>query len=303
MIIGFVLLIKGADFFVEGSSDVAKLLKVPSVVIGLTIVALGTSAPEAAVSISAGIEGSNDIALGNVLGSNIFNVLVVVGVCATINAFDVDNVIFRRDLPICIGATALLVLFLLDGAIVLWEALTLLALLVCYITLTVVYALKHRTKDEQEAKPPRKPAICVLFILGGAAAIVFGGDVVVKSASTIAKNLGMTERLVGLTIVALGTSLPELVTSITAARKGDSGLAIGNVVGSNLFNILFILGMSASLHPISAAAGSMTDVLVALGVVVLLFVAALIFKKRINRATGIVLVLLYVAYTVYIILR
>lgn len=303
LIVGFVLLVKGADFFVDGSSDIAKILKIPTVVIGLTIVAFGTSAPEAAVSITAGIAGNNDIALGNIIGSNIFNLLVVVGVCAAIKAFAVDGIIFKRDLPICIAITALLAIFMYDGTILLWESLVMLTLFVGYIAITVVHAMKNRTEEVRQEEKRRKPIVSVLFIIGGLAAVIFGGDLVVNNASKIAVNLGMSQSLVGLTIVAIGTSLPELVTSITAARKGDSGLALGNVVGSNIFNILFILGTSASLHPITATAQSMFDVLFCLGITVLVFIAAAVFKKKINRATGITMILLYAAYTALIILR
>lgn len=303
LVIGFILLVKGADFFVEGSADIAKLFKIPSVVIGLTIVALGTSAPEAAVSITAGFAGNNAIAIGNVIGSNIFNLAVVVGVCAAIMPFAVDEIIFKRDLPICIGITALLAIFMYDGQIALWEALVLLSLFIGYIAMTVVHALKHRTQEEQTEEKKRKPWLSVLFILGGLAAVIFGGQLVVDNASKIAVNLGMSQTLVGLTIVAIGTSLPELVTSISAARKGDSGLAIGNVVGSNIFNILFILGASASLHPIAVSQQSLTDILICFGITVATFAAVALCKKKVNRIAGIFLILLYVAYTVFIILR
>ena len=237
LILGFILLIKGADFFVDGSSDVARLFKIPSVIIGLTIVAAGTSAPEAAVSITAGLAGSNDIALNNVIGSNLFNLLVVVGVCAIIKVFTTDQVIFKRDLPICIGLTALLTILLFDGALTLVDGIILLVLFVGYIAMTVMVALKGRDKNEQdEQTKQRKWWLSLIFIAGGLAGglagVIWGGDLVVDSASKIAVNLGMSEALVGLTIVAVGTSLPELVTSITAARKGDSGMALGNVLSA-----------------------------------------------------------------------
>ncbi|MBQ9716182.1 MAG: calcium/sodium antiporter [Clostridia bacterium] len=302
LIVGFVLLIKGADFFVDGSSDIARLFKIPSVVIGLTIVAAGTSAPEAAVSITAGLAGSNDIALNNVIGSNLFNLLVVVGVCATIKVFTADEVIFKRDSPICIALTALLAIFLFDGALGLVDGIILLVLFVAYITMTVVHALKHRTHEKEEQKQ-RKWYLSLLFIAGGLAGVIFGGDLVVDSASKIAVNLGMSEALVGLTIVAVGTSLPELVTSITAARKGDSGMALGNVVGSSIFNIVFILGASSVLSTIGTNPDTMFDILFCLGITIFTFVAIALCKKKVNRPVGIAMVLLYIAYMAFIILR
>lgn len=305
LILGFVLLIKGADFFVEGSSDVARLFKIPSVVIGLTIVAAGTSAPEAAVSITAGLAGSNDIALNNVIGSNVFNLLVVVGVCAAIKVFTADEIIFKRDLPICIGLTALLTIFLFDGSLGLVDGIVLLVLFVSYIAMTVVIALKGRDKNqpEEETKKQRKWWLSLIFIAGGLAGVIFGGDLVVDSASKIAVNLGMSEALVGLTIVALGTSLPELVTSATAARKGDSGMALGNVVGSNIFNILLILGSSSVLSPIGTNANTMFDILFCLGVTIFTFVAIALCKKKVNRPVGIAMILLYIAYMIFAIIR
>lgn len=305
LIVGFVLLIKGADFFVEGSSDVARLFKIPSVVIGLTIVAAGTSAPEAAVSITAGLAGSNDIALNNVIGSNVFNLLVVVGVCAAIKVFTADEIIFKRDLPICIGLTALLTIFLFDGSLGLVDGIVLLVLFVSYIAMTVVIALKGRDKNqpEEETKKQRKWWLSLIFIAGGLAGVIFGGDLVVDSASKIAVNLGMSEALVGLTIVALGTSLPELVTSATAARKGDSGMALGNVVGSNIFNILLILGSSSVLSPIGTNPNTMFDILFCLGVTIFTFVAIALCKKKVNRPVGIAMILLYIAYMIFAIIR
>ena len=305
LVAGFVLLIKGADFFVEGSSDVARLFKIPSVVIGLTIVAAGTSAPEAAVSITAGLAGSNDIALNNVIGSNVFNLLVVVGTCAAIKVFTADEIIFKRDLPICIGLTALLTIFLFDGSLGLVDGIVLLVLFVSYIAMTVVIALKGRDKNqpEEEAKKQRKWWLSLIFIAGGLAGVIFGGDLVVDSASKIAVNLGMSEALVGLTIVAVGTSLPELVTSATAARKGDSGMALGNVVGSNIFNILLILGSSSVLSPIGTNPNTMVDILFCLGVTIFTFVAIALCKKKVNRPVGIAMILLYIAYMIFAIIR
>lgn len=300
LLVGFVLLIKGADFFVDGSSSVARVLRVPSVIIGLTIVAMGTSAPEAAVSITAGLQGNNDIALSNVVGSNIFNLLMVVGICAVMKKFTVDKSILKRDYPISILATVILFVCMLDGSLSLVEGLILLAFMVAYIALTIRDALKNRTKEDEEKKISLPKSI--LFMIIGIAAIIFGGDMVVDNACLIATQWGLSENLIGLTIVAVGTSLPELVTSIVAAKKGDSGLALGNVVGSNIFNIFFILGMSSALHTITVSAETIIDMVILFVVTVLMFIWCKA-KGNMGRAIGAVNVLAYLAYTGYIILR
>ena len=253
LLIGFVLLIKGADLFVDGSSSIAGILKVPSVIIGLTIVAMGTSAPEAAVSINAGLAGNSDISLGNIVGSNIFNLLMVVGISSLILPIATDKDILKRDMPINIGITvALLVMLLIGGELSRIDAAILLVMLAGYMFLLIRSALKNRIEDEAPKVYSWLKSIVLSIV--GAAAIILGGNLVVESAKTIALNLGMGETLVGLTVVALGTSLPELVTSIVAAKKGDSGIAMGNVVGSCIFNILFILGMAGVISPMTADA-------------------------------------------------
>lgn len=313
LIIGFVLLIKGADFFVDGASAIAKLLRVPSVVIGLTIVALGTSAPEAAVSITAGLSGSNEIAISNVIGSNIFNLLMVIGICAAIQAFATDMEILRRDMPMNIAATIVLLLFLLDGRISRVEGIFLLVVLVIYLVVVVRSALVSRNKkedtDESEDSAQEKKLtipMIILFIVGGMLAIIWGGDLVVDNAQRIALSFGMSPMLVGLTIVALGTSLPELVTSIVASRKGESGLALGNAVGSCLFNILFILGISSVLSPIAptgeSVIESITDTAILAGISILMLIFSATGKK-VSRAEGIIYICLYGAYMAFAILR
>ena len=224
---------------------------------------------------------------------------------ADATVFVADEIIFKRDLPICIGLTALLTVFLFDGALNCVDGLILLVLFFAYIAMTVVVALKGRDKNqpEEETKKQRKWWLSLIFIAGGLAGVIFGGDLVVDSASKIALNLGMSEALVGLTIVALGTSLPELVTSITAARKGDSGMALGNVVGSNIFNLLLILGSSSVLSPIGTNQNTMVDILFCLGVTIFTFVAIALCKKKVNRPVGIAMVLLYIAYMIFAILR
>ena len=300
LLIGFVLLIKGADFFVDGSSSLARIMKVPSVIIGLTIVAMGTSAPEASVSINAALAGSNDIAISNVIGSNLFNGLVVVGVCAFMAGFKTNPEILKRDMPLNIIITAILCIMLLDRHINRIEGIILLIGMAVYIAVMVISALKNReTTDECKILSLPKSLI---FIIGGLIAVIFGGTLVVDNACLIAKDFGVSENFIGLTIIAIGTSLPELVTSITATRKGDSGLALGNAIGSNLFNILFILGMSATICPLNVLSESIIDCIILLVSAVILYVFART-KKTMNRWEGIVCVFLYVGYTAYLLIR
>lgn len=300
LLIGFVLLIKGADFFVDGSSSLARIMKVPSVIIGLTIVAMGTSAPEASVSVNAALAGSNDIAISNVIGSNLFNGLVVVGICAFMAGFKTNSEILKRDMPLNIIVTAILCIMLLDRHINRIEGIILLIGMAVYIAAMVISALKNReTADECKILSLPKSLI---FIIGGLIAVIFGGTLVVDNACLIAKDFGVSENFIGLTIIAIGTSLPELVTSITATRKGDSGLALGNAIGSNLFNILFILGMSATICPLNVLSESIIDCIILLVSAVILYVFART-KKTMNRWEGIVCVFLYVGYTAYLLIR
>ena len=300
LLIGFVLLIKGADFFVDGSSSIAGILKVPSVIIGLTIVAMGTSAPEAAVSINAGLAGNSDISLGNIIGSNIFNLLVVIGACAVIFPTKSNEDILKRDLWWNIGVSVLLFVLILDGSISRMEGIILLAVFIFYLGLMVRSAMKNRMDETSMDVMPLWKSL--LFVAGGLAAVVFGGDMVVDNASLIAKAWGMSDTLVGLTIVAIGTSLPELVTSITASKKGDSGIALGNAVGSCLFNILFILGMASSITPINAVPELIIDTAILIVVTILILIVAKTGKKT-NRVEGIICVTAYIIYTAYIIMR
>lgn len=301
LIVGFILLIKGADYFVIGSSAIARLLKVPSVIIGLTIVAMGTSAPEAAVSITAGLSGSNELALSNVIGSNIFNLILIVGVCAIIKPFIVDSSIMKRDFPLAIIASVILFIFLQDGKLSRLEGIILLTLMAIYLLFTVMSALRNPVEDgmENHTLPMHS---CLFYIVIGLIGIIFGGDLVVDSACSIAAAFGLSETLIGLTIVAIGTSLPELVTSVTASRKGESGLALGNVVGSNLFNILFILGLSSTIHPIAADPLALIDIPLLIISTAIVFVYCKI-QKNMGRFMGTLCVAAYVLYSVYIILR
>ena len=300
LIAGFVLLIKGADFFVDGASSIAAKLKVPSLIIGLTVVSMGTSLPEAAVSISASLSGSNGISLGNVIGSNAFNLLVVLGVSSAILPICADRDVLHRDMPVNIAITALLFVLLMDGSLGRLDSAILLVLLAAYILLLIHSAMKNRTEEDESKVLPWIKSI--LFTVAGAAAIIFGGDLVVDNATIIATKLGMGETLVGLTIVAFGTSLPELVTSVIAAKKGDSGIAIGNVVGSSIFNILFILGMAGVIQPMTAESTFLIDTALLFGIALITFLFAFT-NKKVNRAEGVTCTLLYLAYTAYIIMR
>lgn len=300
LIVGFVLLIKGADFFVDGSSSIARILKVPSVVIGLTIVAMGTSAPEAAVSITAGLAGNSDISLGNIIGSNIFNLLTVIGISAVTCPVISQKEILSRDMWWNVGVSAALLLLILDRGISRMEGVLLLLGMAVYLFFVVRSALRNRTEGETLKTMPVPKSIVAIVL--GLAAIIWGGNLVVDNASLIAKAWGMSDTLIGLTIVAVGTSLPELVTSIVAARKGDSGIALGNAVGSCLFNIMFILGMASVLTPIHVVTELVIDTGILIAVSILMFVFAY-SKKETSRSEGIFCILCYVAYSIYIIIR
>lgn len=300
LIIGFVLLIKGADFFVDGASSVAAKLKVPSLIIGLTVVSIGTSLPEAAVSISASLGGVNGISLGNVIGSNIFNLLMVVGISSIILPILTDRAILTRDMPFNLGITVVLCFMLLDSHLSRVEAVILLLLLAVYLFILIRSALKNREEGEETKVLTWFKSI--LFIVLGAAAIIGGGQLVVDSAKTIAASLGMSDTLIGLTVVALGTSLPELVTSIVAARKGDSGIAMGNVIGSCIFNILFILGVAGVISPMTADSAFLIDTGILIGICLVMLLFAFT-KRKTDRLEGAACVLIYVAYTAYIIMR
>ena len=300
LLIGFVLLIKGADFFVDGSSSLARIMKVPSVIIGLTIVAMGTSAPEASVSVNAALAGSNDIAISNVIGSNLFNGLVVVGVCAFMAGFKTNPEILKRDMPLNIIVTAILCIMLLDRHINHIEGIILLISMAVYIAVMVISALKNReTADECKILSLPKSLI---FIIGGLIAVIFGGTLVVDNACLIAKDFGVSENFIGLTIIAIGTSLPELVTSIVAARKQQNDIAVGNVIGSNIFNLLFILGISATIGKIGTDFNVVIDGCVLIGICLFTYIFALA-NKKINRPCGVVMIFMYVAYTVYLLVR
>lgn len=302
LLVGFVLLIKGADFFVDGSSSVAKLLGIPGFVIGLTIVAMGTSAPEAAVSITAGMQGSNEIAISNVVGSNIFNLLVVAGLCAVIKPYKIEKEMLKRDFPVNVVVNALLlVLMFLGKALGLVDGLLLLLLFILYLFFVVFTAFKDKDSQSEEEVKTMHPVVAVLCIVGGLTAVILGGNLVVNNAKEIALALGWSETFIGLTIIAIGTSLPELVTSVVAAKKGESGLALGNVIGSNIFNIMLILGLSSSLSTIAVDTSAIINVVILLIVTASIYVACLV-KKGMGRVVGAVCVLGYIGYTAYLLL-
>ena len=309
LIIGFALLVKGADIFVDGASSVAKKMRIPAFVIGLTIVAFGTSAPELAVSITAAMKGSNDIAIGNVVGSNIFNTLVVLGASAAITPIVVDKGMIKKDYPLSIFAAVLLGLLSMDTILFKAEAMTLgrvdgIILLIAFagfMYMTVKAGLENRTEEdeENEAMPIMKSLI---FIVLGLVGIVIGGDVSVEGAKEIARFFGLSEAIIGLTIVALGTSLPELVTSVIAARKGESDIAVGNVIGSNIFNVFLILGVSATILPMTISSTYLYDMIMLIAVMVLTYLP-IAKSKIVSRGMGFTMVLVYVSYTAYLIMR
>jgi len=303
LVIGFVLLIKGADWFVEGASNVADRFGIPQLIIGLTIVALGTSAPEAAVSISAAMKGSAELTIGNVMGSNIMNILVILGLTSVICAIPVGKSTLCFDIPFIIFTTGLIaVLGLMDNVVSRPEGIILVLCMVAYITYLLIATKKGIISADDEVSIDKSKPIwkLLLSIVIGAVMIVFGSDVTVDAATEIAKIFGMSERLIGLTIVAFGTSLPELVTSVTAARKGKSEIAIGNIVGSNIFNVVFVAGITAVIIPVTYSAGFMVDSFFAVGAAVLLLILS-IPKKKLTRAGGAIMLLSYAAYFVYLI--
>lgn len=299
LIFGFLLLVKGADFFVDGSSKIAKKFGISELIIGLTIVAMGTSAPETAVSIAAALKGTADISIGNVVGSNILNILIILGLSATIRTIKVGKTTIKYEIPFMIAISALLLLLGLDGTIDFKDGIILWLLFIAYLTYLIIMAKKDKQKKEKKSKVILWQAI--LTTLGGLALIIVGSDISVDAASKIAKYAGLSERFIGLTIVALGTSLPELVTSVTAAFKGNNDIAIGNIVGSNIFNILFVIGTSSLILPITFASTFKIDSLVMIGAALLLFICSL-RKQKLDRFSGILMLLSYALYFILVLI-
>lgn len=311
LVLSFWLLVKGADFFVDGCVSIARLLRVPDLIIGLTIVAMGTSAPEAAVSISSAINDPSNagITVGNIFGSNILNILVILGISAVIVPITVDKSLLKKDFPLLIVSAVLtpLLFWLFDMQATRWAGLIIIAIFIFYMIWTIRDALASRKLNKQTEQPeelsekPMRPLKSILYAVGGLAVVIGGGQLAVYCAKYIAQGIGISDSLIGLTIVALGTSLPELITSVVAARKGNSDLALGNVVGSNLFNVLMILGLSMVIAPFPVTMDSMVDGFVVLGASAVCYISAA--GKKIGRAWGIVYLLLYAVYLSYIIWR
>lgn len=305
--LGFVLLSKGSDLFVDGSASVATKAGIPQLVIGLTIVALGTSAPEAAVSISSAIAGSTDISVGNVVGSNILNVFIILGLSATFVPLTVRKDSHVLDLPITLLATAAMFVLGLFGSINFIGGIILLLIFIGYMAILFVNAFKKKKAngiveaEEKEEVKTLPVAKSVIFIVLGLAMIVFGSTVTVDSATAIAKIFGVSERFIALTIVALGTSLPELFTSVTAARKGNVDIAVGNILGSNVFNILFILGITSLITPIPFESKFLIDTAISFASVLFILLVSL-KNKKIARWAGISLLVAYAGYFVYLLL-
>lgn len=301
LVIGFAMLVYGADWFVDGSAGVAAKFGIPQLVIGLTIVAMGTSAPEAAVSITAALKGSADITVGNVVGSNILNVLIILGLASVITSIAVAKSTVRIEIPWMLAITAMLMIFGITGnQIVWWEGILLLVVFAAYIYYTLQLAKKNpeETEEEEKKRPVWK---LILLILVGLGFIVGGSNISVEAASNLARFFGLSEKFIGLTIVALGTSLPELFTSVTAARKGNADIAIGNIVGSNIFNILFVVGLSAVITPVAFVSSFVIDCLVSFGAGVLLWICVL-KKQKLTRGGGILMLIAYAAYFAYLIM-
>ena len=301
LVLGFVMLIKGADWFVDGAAGIAARFGIPQLVIGLTIVAMGTSAPEAAVSITAATSGNAGITIGNVIGSNILNVFLILGLTAIITSVAVQHSTVKWEMPFMHVITIVLaVLGFTGGEIVLWEGIVLWALFLVYLGYLFRMAKNGSNEEEEGELLPLWKQILMLVV--GIVAIVVGSDVTVDNATVIAEALGMDDRLIGLTIVAFGTSLPELVTSVTAAKKGKADIAIGNIVGSNIFNILFVVGTSALILPVVFASNFVVDTIIAIAAGLVLW--ACVFKnKKLTRSGGIFMLFCYAAYFIYLLLQ
>ena len=298
LVLGFVMLVKGADWFVEGVAGIAEKFGIPQLVIGLTIVAMGTSAPEAAVSIASAVKGNAGITVGNVVGSNIMNILVILGITAVITSIAVQKSTVRYEMPFMLLTMVVMLLFGMSGNVITFaEGLVMWALFILYM----VYLLMMAKKNKEETKPEKSKPVWLLIILGivGAVLVVWGADVAVDSASAIARFFGMSERFVGLTIVAFGTSLPELVTSIMAAHKKKADIAIGNIVGSNIFNVLFVCGTAAMVTPVMFQSNFIIDSLVAVGAGIILWLGVL-KNHKLSRPVGITMLLCYAGYFVYL---
>ncbi len=321
LVAGFFFLVKGADWFVDGAAGLATKMGIPTLVIGLTVVAFGTSMPELAVSVSSSIQGGEGVAIGNVIGSNITNICLILGLSAVFCVLPVGKSLRRFDFPVLIGSSALILLFGATGwSIARWEGAILAALLVAYTVILIVKGLKDKKKglvefpEEEKTEPKNrvdawyqsmkeKTWFLIVVTIVGLALIIGGANMAVEGATTIAKSLGVSDAVIGLTVVAIGTSLPELVTSVTAARKGETDIAVGNIVGSNIFNVLMVLGLSALCFPLPFESGFFYDGIIAVVAAVLLTVLGCLKNKRVGKAGGWILLGCFAAYYVFLFLR
>ena len=298
LVLGFAMLVKGADWFVDGTSGIARKLGIPQLVVGLTIVAMGTSAPEAAVSTTAALKNNAGIAIGNVVGSNILNILIILGITAVLIPVAIQKSTLWIEIPYMLAVTIVLILMGLDGRVSRMEGVLLWGMFLIYLAYLFYLAKRGTDAKEEVEESAWKLVICAV---AGGVVVVWGSDITVDAATALAQLIGMSERLIGLTIVALGTSLPELVTSVTAARKGNADIAIGNIVGSNIFNILFVIGTAALIIPVPFADNFLVDGIVAVAAGVLLWIAA--FRKlELRRPWGIVMLVGYGAYLGYLLM-
>ena len=298
LIIGFVLLVKGADFFVDGASGLAARFKIPDLIIGLTIVAMGTSAPEAAVSITAAFDDSADITIGNIVGSNILNVFIILGIASLLISIKVAPSTLEYEIPFMCICSGILLLMGLDGEITLLNGIILCILFLIYLTYLFISAKRSNSPAEKNEKQ-RKLWLELVMIIGGLVILLLGSKLAVSSASSLARSFGISERFIGLTIVALGTSLPELFTSVIAAKKGNADIAVGNIVGSNIFNILFVVGITSLITDVPFASKFIIDSIFMIAAAVMLFLCAL-KNKAIGKKTGIIFLSGYIIYFIYL---
>ena len=309
---GMVLLIKGADFFVDGASKIAKLMKIPNLVIGLTLVSIGTSAPEFAVSLTASLQGANDLSFGNIVGSNIFNLLIVLGISLLFSKIIIDRKFLKKDLSFMIITSILLLVFSFffgaNHALILIEGIILTIVFITYIVINIISAKRNPIQDEtmneidSNNKTSQNLFICIVLLIIGLLAIIVGGELVTFGAKNISLQIGISENLVGLTIVAAGTSLPELMTSVVAAKKGEKDIALGNVIGSNIFNVAAILGLSAIIVPTPISLNNLIDIVI-MCFIFIGFVIYILFKKELHKKDGIIMLGIYAVYLTYIIVR
>lgn len=303
LVLGFVMLVKGADWFVDGSAGIADRFGIPQLVIGLTIVAMGTSAPEAAVSITAALKENAGIAIGNVVGSNILNILIILGLTSVIVATAVAKSTIKIETPYMLLITAVLLVMGFTGNVVSFvEGIILWVLFIIYLAYLFMMAKKNKEEVQEEAKKSPMWKLILLAIVG-LVLVVWGSDVTVDAATNLAKAIGLSERFIGLTIVALGTSLPELFTSVSAAIKGKADIAIGNIVGSNIFNILFVIGTAALITPVPFEPNFRIDTVIAIAAGIMLLVCVLNKDNKLKRPHGIVMLLGYAVYLGYLLMQ